>query len=191
MEQFLTLVQLGFHHVLDWLAYDHILFLIVLTVIYSFKQWRKTLLLVSFFTIGHTTSLLITAYNLVNVNVKLVEFLVPITILITAIFNIILAKKPSNTSNRNLFFAMFFGIIHGLAFSSYFKMLPIDENFKFFGVLEFSVGIEISQILITVIILSLQTIFLHFNNSKKDWILIASSIAIGLAIPMLIENKIW
>ena len=80
--------KLGLNHVLDILAYDHVLFIIVLTIIYNFNQWKKVVWLITFFTLGHTMSLTLAAYDIVHVPVKIVEFLIPVTICITGFYNI-------------------------------------------------------------------------------------------------------
>lgn len=194
MDNFIFFVKQGLFHVLDSNAYDHILFLIALTVIYTFKDSKKTLWLITLFTIGHTTSLVLSAYNVVAVNKKIVEFLIPLTIFITAIINIIFTRKSSknNKETSNLFFAFFFGLIHGLGFSSYFKMIAPKGSNKLFALLEFALGIEFAQLIIVFILLIVSLIFQTvFRFSKKDWVLMASSIVIGFVIPMLIANKFW
>ncbi len=194
MDSFLFFVKQGFFHVFDWKAYDHILFLIVLTVIYTFNDWKKALWIITLFTIGHTTSLILSTYNVVHANARIVEFLIPITILITALVNIFIAGKGNKKSNSNinLIMALFFGMIHGLGFSSYFKMLVAKADSKFVGLLEFALGIEMAQLLIVFVILICAFIFQTiFRFSKKEWILIASSIVIGALIPFLIATKIW
>ncbi len=192
MDQFWFYLKLGLTHVLDLKAYDHILFLIVLTIPYTFKGWKRVLWLVSVFTVGHTLSLFLSVFDVVSVNSNTVEFLIPITILATAIFNIFMAGKgASNEKNGLVFFVtLFFGLIHGLGFSSGFSNLVSTNGSKIFPLIEFSLGIEIAQVIIVLFVLIIgfltQTIF-RFN--RKDWITIISSIVIGLVIPML--DRIW
>lgn len=191
MDQFWFYTKQGLTHVLDLKAYDHILFLIVLTVPYVFKDWKRVLWLVTVFTIGHTFSLFLSVYDVISVNSNLVEFLIPMTILIAAIFNIFTAGKGSSKEKLGLvfFITLFFGVIHGLGFSNYLKMISSGHN-KFLSLIEFAVGIEIAQVIIVFLVLIIgfivQTIF-RFN--KKDWITIISAIVIGLVIPML--SRSW
>ena len=119
LEDFWFNVHYGINHVLDLNGYDHLLFLIVLTLPYLFKDWKRVLILVSVFTLGHTLSLVLAAYNVVSVNGKLVEFLIPLTILIVAVFNVFTAgKKDKSEKVGVLFFStLFFGIVHGLGFA--------------------------------------------------------------------------
>ncbi len=193
MDNFLFFVKEGFFHVLDWKAYDHVLFLIALVAVYDFKNWKKVIWLITLFTIGHTISLILASFKVVTVSSKWIEFLIPLTIFITALVNIFYAKAVSKETktNTNLFFALFFGLIHGLGFSGYFNMI-VGKSSKFIPLLEFALGIELAQILIVFIILFLgfivQTIF---RFSKRDWVLIISSIVIGVLIPMLINSVFW
>ena len=193
MNDFLLYTKMGLHHVLDFAAYDHILFLVVLAVVFSFKQWKKVLWLITFFTIGHTITLALSAYGILKVRMDIVEFLIPTTIFITAIVNILRAKKSSSEKDSiNLFFALFFGLIHGLGFSNYFKMMVGREEDKLLPLLEFALGIEASQIIIVVSILFIGAVFQTiFKVNKRDWILVVSSIVIGFVIPMMIHRVFW
>ena len=118
LENFWFNVEYGMNHVLDINAYDHVLFLIVLTIPYLFKDWKRVLILVSVFTVGHTLSLALAAYGAVSVSDKLVEFLIPLTILIVALFNVFTAGKGAKKEKIGVLFisTLFFGLIHGLGF---------------------------------------------------------------------------
>ncbi len=192
MEDFQLYFKLGLEHVLDWQAYDHVLFLIVLTIFYSFKDWKKVLGLVTAFTFGHTLTLALSAYNLLYIEMDLIEFLIPLTILLTALYNVIFVNNSKNYLNITFLFAFLFGLIHGLGFSSYFKILVDDFENKLFPLIEFAIGIEIAQIIVTLFILILNYSILNIlKRQKRDWIIIVSSIVIGIVIPMLAERKIW
>jgi len=184
---------MGLFHVLDFSGLDHILFLIVLVVIFNFKQWKKVLWLITFFTIGHTLSLTLAAYGVVHVRMDIVEFLIPITILVTAIFNILRVKNAtSGKENTNLFFALFFGLVHGLGFSSYFRMMVTKEESKLLPLLEFALGIEGAQLIIVICILLLAAIFINILRvSKRDWVMVLSAIVIGLVLPMVKNRIFW
>lgn len=194
MDNFIFFLKQGIYHVLDWNAYDHVLFLIALAVVYEFRNWKKVLWLISLFTIGHTFTLLLAVYKIVAVNVNLIEFLIPVTIIITAIVNILFVKNTTKNkkTNTNLIFALFFGLIHGLAFAGGFKMLIGKSESKLIPLLEFALGIEVAQLIIVFVILLLGFIFQTiFRFSKRDWILITSSIVIGVAIPILRGAIFW
>lgn len=191
MEQFKLFLELGLTHVLDINGYDHVLFLMVLAAPYLFSNWKKVLLLVTVFTVGHTLSLLLAAYEVVSVKSSLVEFLIPVTIGIAAIYNIITAGKNQTTDKVGMLFftTLFFGVIHGLGFSNYFRMIIGKTEEKILPLLEFALGIEFAQALIVVVMLILAMLFQTFLKvSRKDWVLVVSAIVIGLIIPMLLER---
>ena len=191
MEQFKLFLELGLTHVLDINGYDHVLFLMVLAAPYLFSNWKKILLLVTVFTVGHTLSLILAAYEIVSVKSSLVEFLIPVTIGIAAVYNIVTAdKNQTNDKVGVLFFTtLFFGVIHGLGFSNYFRMIIGGKDEKIIPLLEFALGIEIAQVIIVVGMLILATLFQTFLRvSRKDWVLVVSAIVIGLIIPMLLER---
>ncbi|MCH4553926.1 MULTISPECIES: HupE/UreJ family protein [Aestuariibaculum] len=191
LENFWFNVEYGINHVLDIKAYDHVLFLIVLTVPYLFKDWKRVFLLVSMFTLGHTLSLVLASYGMVSVNATIVEFLIPITILVVALFNVFTSGKGAQKEKVGVLFlsTLFFGLIHGLGFAREFKMLLGDSDSKLVLLLEFALGIEIAQIIIVFIVLFLgylvQTIF---RFSKRDWIMVISAIVVGLVIPMILNS---
>jgi hypothetical protein len=191
LENFWFNVEYGINHVLDINAYDHVLFLTVLTVPYLFKDWRRVLLLVTMFTLGHTLSLVLAAYSIVSVNGVIVEFLIPITILIAALYNVFTAGKGTQKGKVGVLFlsTLFFGLVHGLGFAREFKMLLGVNDNKILLLLEFALGIELAQVIIVFIVLFLgyliQTIF---RFSKRDWVLVISSIVIGLVIPMILNS---
>ncbi len=189
MSDFWLYLKLGLNHVLDWQAYDHILFLIVLVVAYNFSNWKRIFILVSLFTIGHTLSLLLASYNVISVSIKWIEFLIPITILTAAIYNLLTSGKKNRKEKRSLFYfiTIFFGLIHGFGFASYFKI--INDDRAIIPLLEFALGIEFAQIIIVLLVLIVAFVFQAiFRFKKRDWILVISSVVIGLVIPMLQRN---
>ena len=195
MSQFWIYFQIGLKHVLDIHAYDHVLFLIALTVPYTFKDWKRILILVSVFTIGHTVALMLSVFGIISVKVNLVEFLIPITILITAFYHLLTAGKASKGESLNLIFfvTLFFGIIHGLGFSNYFKtILGGTPMSKLLPLGEFALGIEAAQIIVVFVVLVISYIVQTvFRFSKRDWALVMSAFIIGVVIPMIIESPIW
>ncbi|MXO06556.1 HupE/UreJ family protein [Flavobacterium sp. HBTb2-11-1] len=195
MSQFWIYFQIGLKHVLDINAYDHVLFLIALTVPYLFKDWKRIFLLVSLFTIGHTLALILSVYGIIAIKVNVVEFLIPITILITALYHLFTAGKTSKNDGVNLvfFITLFFGIIHGLGFSNYFKtILGGSATSKLLPLGEFALGIEAAQLVVVFVVLVISYIVQTvFRFSKRDWALVMSAFIIGVVIPMIIESPIW
>ena len=194
LDQFLSHIQHGIDHVLNINTYDHILFLIVLTIPYVFKDWKRVLSLVTIFVIGHVISLTFATYNVISVNKKWITFLIPLTILIIALFNVFTAgKKAQNEKAGILFFAtLFFGLIHGFSFVEMFESTIGVSGNKFISLLGNALGFEIGQLIIAFVIVFVgflrQTLF-RFN--KRDWVLVISAIVIGLLIPLLIKSNIF
>jgi hypothetical protein len=195
MSEFLIYFQIGLKHVLDIHAYDHVLFLIALTVPYTFKDWKRILLLVTVFTVGHTLALLLSVFGIIAVKVNIVEFLIPITILITAFYHLFTAGKATKNDGLNLIFfvTLFFGIIHGLGFSNYFKtILGGTATSKLLPLGEFALGIEAAQLVVVFVVLLLSYIVQTvFRFSKRDWALVMSAFIVGVVIPMIVESPIW
>ena len=195
MQEFLIYFNMGLKHVLDIGAYDHILFLIALMIPYAFKDWQRVLLLVSLFTIGHTLALFLSVFGVVKIQVNVVEFLIPITILITAIFHLFTAGKSGKKESITFvaLVTVFFGLIHGLGFSNYFNTIMVGTRAeKLVPLLEFALGIEAAQIIVVLIVLIIayivQTVF---RFSKRDWALVMSAFVIGVVLPMIIQSEIF
>ena len=194
LNDFLSYMQSGMYHVLNVNAYDHILFLIVLTIPYLFKDWKRVLFLITIFVLGHSVSLALATYEVMSVNNKWIEFLIPLTILIIALFNVFTAgRKAQNEKVGILFFAtLFFGLMHGLGFVNIFESSIGNSDNKLLALLEIAIGLEIGQLIVVFIILFLgflcQTLF---RFSKRDWVMVISAIVVGLVIPMLIRNNIF
>ena len=171
MSEFWIYFNIGLKHVLNISAYDHVLFLIALTIPYAFKDWQRLLLLISLFTIGHTLALVLSVYEIVYIKSNLIEFIIPITILIVAVFNLFTAGKNNKNESISLiaFVTLFFGIIHGLGFSNYFKtILPGKSSAKLLPLTEFALGIETGQIIVVFVVLIISYIiqtFFRFSNA--------------------------
>ena len=194
MSEFWLYVKLGFNHVLDWSAYDHILFLTVLAVSFSLDQFKKILIVVSAFTLGHTIALFLAVYNVVSVNKSLVEFLIPVTIILTSVYTLFQPDRMQKNAVSPVFtgFTIFFGLIHGLGFSNYFAMISSNTGDKLVPALSFAVGVELSQLVLVSVVLLLGFIAQQFFRvQKRDWILIIAAMIIGLAIPMVQNNWIF
>jgi hypothetical protein len=166
-----------------------------LTAAHTFKAWRRLLLLVTVFTMGHTIALILSVFKLLNILESLVEFLIPITILITAVLNFLSTKKSFKKGNiiTVALLTLFFGVIHGLGFSNYFKtILPGNTAEKVLPLFEFSLGIEAAQITVVLSILLMsyvaQTLF---KVSQKDFTIVVSAFIVGVVTPMIIENQFW
>lgn len=194
MDLFNTYLQLGFQHIADLNGYDHILFIIALCAIYRLAEWKKVAWLVTAFTLGHCTTLALAALNYIPINSALIEFLIPVTIFLTAIYNVTIHKAEdaqSGTIRFNYLFAALFGLIHGMGFSNFFRSLtmPGEENTFIQQLLSFNIGVELGQLAIVVVILAVS--YVAFNLLKirqRDWTLFVSGAAAGLSLVMALER---
>ena len=194
MQDFLFYTELGLHHVLDVNAYDHILFLLALVIPFTFKNWVKVLWLATIFTVTHCLSLGLSAFGIVTVDVSLIEFLIPVTILLTALYNIL--KLRTSIEEKSMTWHMiataFFGLVHGFGFSNYFKMLVAELDEKVSPLIGFALGIELSQVLIVLIVLLLTFIFQSvFKVKRALFVMVASIIVILITIPLLYDTFPW
>ena len=193
MNDFTLYVKMGLNHVLDFSAYDHILFLVALCVVFNVKEWKRVLWLVTLFTLGHSITLALSASQILNIDVALIEFLIPVTIFITGVFNIIhLKREKANANNINLIFALIFGLIHGLGFSNYFRMMIGQEEDKLLPLIEFALGIERAQVIIVSGILLIGFILQKFAKLKKQyWIMATSIFVLIISAKMIWERIFW
>ena len=193
MSEFQLYFGLGHEHILDVNGYDHILFVISLCSLYTISEWKRVLILVTAFTIGHSITLALATLEIITIDSALVEFLIPLTILITAVSN--LFKSPGDERSKvqmNYLFAAFFGLIHGMGFSNYLRSLLGKDSSIFTQLLAFNIGIEVGQIIIVGVFLVITAIFVGvFGVSRRDWNMIASSAIAGIALTLIIDNKYW
>lgn len=191
MQDFFFYIKLGLQHVLDFNAYDHILFLAALAIPFTFKKWRPVVLLATVFTITHCLALGLSVYGVLAMDVGLVEFLIPVTIVLTALFNLLYQKSPEGQKNilLHVIATAFFGLIHGFGFSNYFAMLVSGQEEKLGPLLGFATGIEISQVLIVLAVLAIAFIVQSLIKVKQSVFVIAASILIILVtLPLLIDT---
>ena len=188
MEKFLFYFDLGFDHVLDIAGLDHFYFLVALSLPFTFRNWRKLLLWVSVFTLGHSLSLLVTHFDWIKIDATLVEFLIPLTICITCL-SILFQKHHSHLQGSWInMITLFFGLVHGFGFGRYFKMIA-SEGEAILGLLEFALGVEFAQIFIVIFVLLINLLvitFLKIQSLKWKWVV--ASMVLSQALLMTSNN---
>ena len=195
MSEFQLYFGLGKDHILDYAnGYDHILFVVALCALYLMRDWRQVLILVTAFTIGHSITLALSTLEIVSIKAELIEFLIPLTIFITAGSN--LFKNEENLSGRpvhlNYFFAAFFGLIHGLGFSNYLKSILGKDERIISQLLAFNLGLEVGQIIIVAIFLTASFLLVDlFGVNRRDWKMVISSAVAGIALMLMKEKAFW
>lgn len=189
MQDFLFYLKLGWEHIISLDALDHQLFVLALIAVYSYSDWKKILVLVTAFTIGHSLTLALSILDIVRVPSNWVEFLIPLTIVLTALGNILMKNKKQSQSKLNYYLALFFGLIHGMGFANTARVMIAKSQSIALPLLGFNVGLEIGQIAIVLGILILLFILLNiFKVNKKDWILFVSSGVFALSLKMTLER---
>lgn len=189
--------QLGVQHILDPNGYDHILFVLALCVVYSHREWHRVAWLVTAFTFGHSLTLALSTFRILNVPSDWIEFLIPITILLTCFFNF---TNPTETTTefqqrkvfQRYFLAAFFGLIHGLGFSNFLRsILPRDETI-WKPLLAFNLGLEVGQLAIVGAALVVGYVLVERAKvPRREWILVLSGIIAGVALTILHSKWIF
>ena len=192
MTSFELYFKLGLQHILDFQGYDHILFIISLSAVYVARDWVKILLLVTAFTVGHSLTLALATFEVVQIRSEVIEFLIPVTIAFTALLTLIKPKPNSGKGIQlNYLLALLFGLIHGLGFSNYLRSLLGKEATIWPPLLAFNVGLEVGQIVIVAAFLLITSLVHLAGMNRKEWTLILSAFILGVACMMLLETKFW
>lgn len=191
MSEFQTYLTLGFEHISDLGAYDHLLFIVALCAVYSWQQWRTLAILVTAFTLGHSLSLAASVIAALLLPAAIVEFLIPLTILATSLLNV--AQKNGQRDSRNMWphyaLVLGFGLIHGMGFSNYLRALLGQEAGILLPLFAFNLGLEIGQLLIVGIVLAVSWLALRFLKiMPREWNLFVSGAAAGVSIILLAQR---
>ena len=192
MTSFELYFKLGLQHILDLEGFDHILFILALCAVYVARDWVKILLLITAFTLGHSLTLALATFQLVQIKPEVIEFLIPVTIACTAMLTLIKPKPNSGKGIQlNYLLALLFGLIHGLGFSNYLRSLLGQEASIWQPLLAFNVGLEVGQIVIVAAFLLLTSLVHLAGMNRKEWTLIISAFILGVACMLLLETKFW
>ena len=181
--------KMGWEHIISFDALDHQLFILALTILFTLKEWKQVLVLVTAFTIGHSITLALSTLNIVTLPDNLVEFFIPCTIAITALANILKIGVEHKAIEVNYFFARFFGLVHGFGFANILKFMLAKDQSLGWSLLAFNVGLEVGQLLIVaVILLSIYAILRFLKVNRRYLIIIASAIVLIISVKMAIER---
>jgi len=192
---FTVYLRLGFEHLLDLRGYDHILFLAVLCAAYSLARWRELLVLVTAFTIGHSVSLALATLRLVRVVTGLVEFLIPVTVVATASTNLVGLRREDPADHRvaarplRYALALVFGVVHGLGFSNFLRLVLGEERSLFVPLLSFNIGLELAQIAVAAGVLLVALVAVRLLAlPERLWTFLLSALAGGVAAVMAVQR---
>jgi len=181
--------DLGWHHIMAWGALDHLLFVLAISAIYMIGNWKQVLILITAFTIGHSITLALSVYDIIRAKDQWVEFLIPCTIVITAVFNFLQRDFKPKSLRLNYFLALFFGLIHGLGFANAIRFMLAKGQSVGWGLLGFNIGLEAGQIAVVLFILLCSFLFVSFLKlNRRWWVWTLSLVAFGFAAKMLWER---
>lgn len=190
MSEFVFYLKQGVNHIIDPEGIDHMVFVITMCAFYKFEDWKKTAVLITAFTIGHSITLVLAGFQLIRVNATLVETLIPVTILATSIFNVAELNKKNVAFNANYIFGLLFGLIHGMGFSNFFRsmMMGMGDDSIVLPLFSFNVGIEIGQIVIGTVFFAFLYVFTKkLKVEHYKWNLYISGSGGGIAITMILK----
>jgi hypothetical protein len=191
MDEFSLFLKLGFEHISDLDGYDHILFIVALSAIYTLKDWKGILWMVTAFTVGHSVTLALATLDIFTLSPSLVDKLIPFTILLTCISNVAMTKSSGGlkqSAKIKYGIALVFGLIHGMGFSTYLRSLLALQDTIALELLAFNIGLELGQIMIVMITLILAYITVEvFKAPKREWNLILSGAAGGVSLLMIFD----
>lgn len=189
MQDFLFYMKLGWEHIVSWDALDHQLFILALVIVYSIKDWRKILILVTAFTIGHSVTLTLSVLEAVRIPTHWVEFLIPVTIVITAVDNLLMRNRPERLMRLNYALALIFGLVHGMGFANTARMAIAGAQTITIPLLGFNIGLELGQILVVAIIMGLSFLLTDVLRLRKPVLtLAASAVIMVLSVKMVFER---
>ena len=181
--------EIGWQHIIAWNALDHLLFVLALSAIYLISNWKQVLVLVTAFTIGHSLTLALSVYNIISIDDKWVEFLIPCTIVVTAVLNLREKDYEPKSLRLNYFLALFFGLIHGMGFANAIRFMMAKDQSLGWSLVGFNAGLEAGQILMVIIFLLISFLVVDMAGlSRKWWIYSVSGLALLLALKFAIER---
>jgi len=191
MSEFWFYLKMGMDHILDSNGIDHLLFIVAMCVFFTLQEWRRLLILITAFTVGHSVTLALSGFGVVPVNTYWIELLIPVTIILTCINNLL--KLFSNKApNYAILYAMvlIFGFIHGLGFSNFFKQMLFEDDNLLFTLLSFNIGIEVGQLIIVAVLLFVLSLLLYiFKKLKHKHLIVAISIiTLLLSVKLFLEK---
>lgn len=189
MSDFNFYFGLGWEHIMSWDALDHLLFIAALAAIYLLKDWKQVLILVTAFTIGHSLTLALSVLDVIRFPSKWVEFLIPCTIVITAISNLFQKQFTPRSIRINYFLALFFGLIHGLGFANTIRFMLAKDQSLGMGLFGFNVGLEVGQIVVVgTLLLITQALINSLKINRREWVIFLSAAIFSLALKMSLER---
>lgn len=189
MSDFTLYFETGWHHIISWNALDHILFILALSAIYCLRNWKQVLVLITSFTIGHSLTLALSVYDVFRLHDKLVEFLIPCTIIATALFNLTVKDFNTRSLRLNYYLALLFGLIHGMGFANTIRFMFAKDQHIAIPLISFNIGLEAGQVIVVTAILLISYLLVYkLKLNRQSWVWILSGVAFLIATKMAFER---
>ena len=189
MQDFALYFSWGWHHIMSWDALDHLLFIVALTVIYQLRDWKQVFILVTAFTIGHFITLLLSVLDIIRFSAQWVEFLIPVTIVVTAAINFFQRSFSRHSVSINYLLALGFGLIHGMGFANAIRFSLMEEQSLGWSLFGFNLGLECGQIVVVLAVLSLEELIRRLTGiDRRKWVMIISAIVLVIALNMVFDR---
>jgi len=179
--------ELGFFHILDAQAWDHLLFVAALIAPFAPRDFKHWLGALTAFTLGHTLAMAAQIAMSVALNERLVEGAVLATLIFTAA-RVVWFKGAPKMNRRGwlgpeLAVAAAFGIIHGLAFAKDLgPLLPSDTGALWAAWGWFAGGIELGQLSVVAAVFVLRWMASARGFTPKDFALALGALTLGISL---------
>ncbi len=189
MNDFIFFFKLGWSHIISIEALDHLYFICVLAIVYSFEKWKQVLVLVTAFTIGHSVTLILSVLDLIRFNNEYVEFAIPCTIIFSAGMNMIINYKERSAISIQYILALVFGLVHGMGYANAIRFMLFSEKGMGLALFGFNLGLESGQIFVVLLILFFVLVTLKYKiSSHRKLVLLFSALILFLSLKMAVER---
>jgi len=189
MNDFIFFFKLGWSHIISMDALDHLYFISVLAIVYSFEKWKQVLVLVTAFTIGHSVTLILSVLDLIRFNTEYVEFAIPCTIIFSAGMNMIVNNEQRSAISIQYLLALVFGLVHGMGYANAIRFMLFSEKGIGLALFGFNLGLESGQIFVVLLILFFVLATLKYKiSSHRKLVLLFSALILVLSLKMAVER---
>lgn len=192
MEELYMYFKEGWAHIISTDALDHQLFIIAMAALFMWKDWRRVLILVTAFTVGHSLTLALSVYDVIRFDSSWVEFLIPCTIVLTAAINFRFINRENPDRQHiiyNYVMALVFGLIHGMGFANSIRMMLASDQNIGGPLFSFNLGLEAGQIILVILMLIIGHLLItKLKLNRKYWVIILSSVTLVISFIMVMNR---
>ncbi len=192
MDDFIFYFKEGWFHIVSKGALDHLFFIVVLSIGFTFSQWRNILVLVTAFTIGHSLTLFLSVLDIIRFNDKYVEFAIPCTIVFSSVLNFFRKNQLEKIDKLQYFLALVFGFIHGMGFANSIRFMMSSDQHLLSSLFSFNLGLESGQIFVVLLMLLIVWLMVKVNLfTHRFAVVLFSAIILGFSLKMAFDRFIY